>query len=312
MAVDQATQALLDMMSGAFPDISTLEATQVRAMMEEAPAVPGPEVMSVIDRTIPGPAGEIPVRLYRPALGTLSTILYFHGGGWVIGSLNTHDAGCRALANATGSLVVSVDYRLAPEHVFPAAADDSYAATAWVAANAKELDIDPARLCVMGDSAGGNLAAVVALMARDQQGPAIALQVGLYPVIDADLTRHSYVENAEGFFLSTAMMGWFWDLYLSDKSARSNPYASPIRANDLSGLPQSHIITAEHDPLRDEGEAYANALREAGVTSTNTRYGGMFHGFFNMGAFLPAAAQAFDDVTSVIRTAFASEVTRPH
>lgn len=222
--------------------------------------------------------------------------------------LDSHDNGCRTMANATGAVVVSVDYRLAPEHRFPAAAEDSLAATAWVAEHAAELDVDPTRLAVMGDSAGGNLALVVPLMARDAGGPAIALQVGIYPVAGADLDRPSYRENGGGgYYLTTADMAWFWDQYVPDVGERTNPFAAPLAEPDLSGLPPSHIVTGEHDPFRDEGEAYANRLRQAGVPSTNTRYGGMFHGFFNMGAVLPAAAQAIEDVASVVRRVLGSE-----
>jgi acetyl esterase len=227
--------------------------------------------------------------------------VYFHGGGWVIGDLESHDAGCRALANTTGAVVLAVDYRLAPEHPFPAALEDCLAATSWAASHAGELDVDPARLVVMGDSAGGNLAAAVPLMARAAGGPAIALQVGLYPVLSADFDSSSYRDNAEGFFLTREAMRWFWDQYVPHESDRRNPLAAPLEEPDLSGLPPSHIVTAEHDPLRDEGEAYANRLRQAGVASSNTRYGGLFHGFFNMGAILPLAAQAFDDVAGFLR-----------
>jgi acetyl esterase len=298
-------------MEGAFPPFEVSGAVAARANMDALPRLPGDPVHEVSDRRIEGPGGEIPIRVYRPGEGTRAVIVFFHGGGWAIGDLDSHDALCRSLANATGAVVVAVDYRLAPEHRFPAAADDSLAATQWVAAHREELDVDPARLAVMGDSAGGNLAHVVALMARDGDGPAIALQVGLYPVTSADLDRQSYVDNGTGYFLTRATMEYFWDEYVPDQGARTNPYAAPLAAPDLSGLPPSHIITAEHDPLRDEGEAYANRLREAGVTSTNARYGGMFHGFFNMASILPPAAQAFDDVASVLRRALDSQAVAP-
>jgi acetyl esterase len=298
-------------MEGAFPPFEVSGAVAARANMEALPGLPGDPVYQVVDRRIDGPGGEIPLRVYRPGPGTRAVIVFFHGGGWAIGNLESHDALCRSLANATGAVVVAVDYRLAPEHIFPAAADDSLAATKWVAEHSDELDVDPGRLAVMGDSAGGNLAAVVSLMARDSGGPAIAVQVGLYPVTSADLDRQSYVDNGTGYFLTRATMEYFWDLYVPDEGDRSNPYAAPLAATDLSGLPPSHIITAEHDPLRDEGEAYANALREAGVTSTNTRYGGMFHGFINMASILPPAAQALNDVASLLRQVLETEAVEP-
>jgi acetyl esterase len=298
-------------MEGAFPPLEETGAVVARANMKTLPRLPGDPVHQVSDRSIAGPGGDIPIRVYRPGTGTRPVIVFFHGGGWAIGDLDSHDALCRSLANATGAVVVAVDYRLAPEHRFPAAADDSLAATTWVAEHAAELDVDASRLAVMGDSAGGNLAAVVSLMARDHGGPSIAFQLGVYPVTSADLDRQSYHDNGTGYFLTTAGMRYFWDEYVPEESDRSNPYAAPLAAADLSGLPPSHIITAEHDPLRDEGEAYANRLRESGVSSTNTRYGGLFHGFLNMASILPSAAQALSDVASVLRAALGSEAVEP-
>jgi len=294
------------MMTSATPPVHTQDAASARAAVDALDRPPGPEVHQVMDRQIPGPAGPLPVRVYRPGSGTLPVIVYFHGGGWVICGLDSHDAGCRSLANATGAVVVSVDYRLAPEHPFPAAIEDCFAATAWVSGHSADLDIDPDRLAVMGDSAGGNLAAAVCLRARDAGGPDIAFQVGVYPALAGDVAFPSQEENAEGYFLTQADMEWYWHHYVPEPADRRNPLAAPLLASDLGGLPPSHIVTAEHDPLRDEGEAYANRLREAGVPSTNTRYGGMIHGFFNMGAVLPAAAQAFDDTAAILRRALRS------
>ena len=288
-------------MTAFFPPLRSLPVEESRAILRDAPRPEGPPIHQVENRTIPGPGGELAVRIYRPGVGLRAVIVYFHGGGWVVCDLDSHDRACRSLADATGATVVSVDYRLAPEHPFPAAADDGLAATSWVAAHADELGVDPNRLAVAGDSAGGNLAAAVPLMARAAGGPRIAFQLGIYPVLAADFDTPSYRENAERYFLTRSDMEWFWDQYVPVRADRTNPIAAPLSEPDLTGLPPSHIITAEHDPLRDEGAAYANRLREAGVPSTNTRYGGMFHGFFAMGALLPTAEQAFADVTGVLR-----------
>jgi acetyl esterase len=221
--------------------------------------------------------------------------VYFHGGGFVICDLDSHDGACRRLANATGSVVVSVDYRLAPEHRWPAAAEDAYAATGWAADRAEELGIDATRLALAGDSAGGNLTAVAALMARDRGGPALAFQLLVYPVIDLGASRSEYPsqrENAEGYFLTVAHMEWYRAQYLADDANGEEPYASPIKAASLAGLPPACVVTAEMDPLRDEGEAYGRALQAAGVPVTIHRAPGMFHGFFNMDAVLDGSKDA--------------------
>lgn len=237
----------------------------------------------IIDRTIPGPGGEIPVRIYDPGLeGPLPVIVYFHGGGWVLGDLHTHNALCNALCAITRSLVIAVDYRLAPEHVYPAACDDCYAATRWAHENAADLGGDPERLVVAGDSAGGNLAAVVSLMARERGGPALKLQVLVYPITDCDLETESYRENAEGYLLTRDLMRWFWELYTPGFERAAEPHASPLRSPDLSGLPPAVVFTAEYDPLRTEGERYAEALERSGNDVTHHAYAGHVHGFFRM------------------------------
>ena len=276
----------------------------LRQAMAAMPGSTGPvaDVARVENRTLPGPAGEIPVRIYAPSdARRLPAIVYFHGGGFVIGSLETHDGTCRSLANASGCMVVSVDYRLAPEHKFPAGPEDCYAAARWVVEKGAEIGADPARVAIGGDSAGGNLTAVVALMARDRRGPAFRHQLLVYPVTNHDFSTASYAENKQGYLLSLEMMRWFWNHYLERPEDGANPYASPLRAQSLAGLPPAHVITAEFDPLRDEGEALAARLKQAGVATTHTRYDGMIHGFFSMSAQLDAAKRAMAEAGAAVK-----------
>ncbi len=263
-------------------------------------------VEKIENRTIPGPAGEIAVRIYTPAGdGPLPVLVYFHGGGFVICDLDSHDSICRALANGGGCVVISVDYRLAPESPFPAAPEDCYAATCWAAEQPASAGFDASRLAVGGDSAGGNLSAVVALMARDRSGPRIAHQLLIYPVTDCAFDTPSYRENAEGYLLSREMMRWFWHRYLENPEDAANPMASPLRAEKLEGLPAATVITAEFDPLRDEGEAFAAKLEAAGVPMERTRYDGMFHGFFGMTDILDTAKVAVAQAGAALRKALA-------
>jgi acetyl esterase len=233
-------------------------------------------------------------------------LVYFHGGGWVIGDIDTHDNTCRELTNAAGCVVVSVDYRLAPEHKFPAPLEDCYAATAWVAEHAANLGADPARLAVGGDSAGGNLAAAVCLLARERGRRTIVHQLLIYPVTDHDYFTASYRDNAEGYLLTREAMEWFWNHYLRTPADGKDPLASPLRSNNLSGLPPATVITAEFDPLRDEGEAYGHRLRGAGVEATVTRYDGMIHGFFGLGAVLAQGKKAMEEAAERLRLRFAA------
>jgi acetyl esterase len=256
----------------------------------------GPEVASVQDLVVPGPAGDLRARRYEPATSA-ATILWLHGGGWVIGDIDSHDAMCRILANAAESTVIAIDYRRAPEDPFPAALEDAWAALRWAA------ELEPSRpLVVGGDSAGGNLAAVVALRARDRGGPAIALQALVYPVTDHDMTRPSYVENGGGDkFLGVQDMAWFWDHYLPDEAARDDPEASPLRAPDFSRLPPAIVVTAEYDPLRDEGRAYVERLRDAGVDVTHHHYDDMIHAFFSFVNIFARGNEAVEQVARDIR-----------
>lgn len=291
MPPSETVQLFIDALAGTFPDVGgdCIDPVEARRILAERPEIPLPpiEVASVEDSTIPGPAGEVPVRIYTPDGVTAepAVIVFSHGGGWALCGLDTHDRTTRRLAAELGAVVVSVDYRLAPEARCPAAAEDAYAATVWAQAHYR-----PRKLVVAGDSAGGNLSAVVALMARDRSGPAIDHQLLVYPVTDHAMDSPSYTENATGYFLTGAHMAWYWEQYLGPDGDGSHPYASPIRAEDLSGLPPATVLTAELDPLRDEGEAYAAALAAAGTPTEALRADGLFHGFFGLDEFLPEAA----------------------
>jgi acetyl esterase len=232
--------------------------------------------------------------------------VYFHGSGWVIANIDIADRATRSLANSTGCVVVSVNYQKAPEHKFPVPFDDCYAATTWVAANAAELGIDGGRIGVAGDSAGGNLAAAVCLKARDEDGPAIAYQVLIYPATDCGWDKRSCIENAEGYMLQRTTMEWFWNHYVRSPSDAENPLVSPLRAADVSGLPPALVVTAEFDPLRDDGELYADRLRDAGVPVRYTEYKGMIHGFYWMTGVLDQAQRLHDEIAEEVRSAFGS------
>ena len=308
MSLDPQAQAFLDQVKAmGLPPFEEMTVEQAREAILGMRELAGPpEAIDTEDRTVPSPDGDIPARIYIPAGdGPFPVLVYFHGGGWVIGSLETIDAPLRALANRAGCVVVSIDYRLAPDHKFPCAPEDSYAATRWVAEHAASFKGDPAHLAVGGDSAGGNLAAVVALMARDRGGPPISYQLLIYPVTNHDYSTPSYQENAEGYLLTKNSMVWFWNHYLQSAEDGRNPYASPLQAKDLSGLPPALVITAEYDPLRDEGEAYANRLRQAGVATETKRHDGMIHGFFQMAGVMDQGKQAIEEAAQGLRAAFA-------
>jgi acetyl esterase len=292
-------------------DMTPQEARQAVEAMRASVGEPE-RVASVEERTYSGPAGHLPIRIYTPAgTGPFPVLVYFHGGGWVVGSPNTVDASARAFANSARCIVASASYRLAPEHKFPAAADDADAALQWVAVNIASLNGDPSRLAVGGESAGANLAAVAAIRARERGAPRLAVQLLLYPVINHDFTTESYRDNAEGYLLTTQMMRWFWKQYLSDDSDGANPYASPLRTKSLRGLPPAAVYTAECDPLRDEGAAYAAKLEQAGVSVTYKCQPGLTHGFMGMAAALEPARQAREEAAATLRSAFArAEVGR--
>ncbi|MWK37536.1 alpha/beta hydrolase fold domain-containing protein [Actinomadura sp. J1-007] len=338
-------------MAAGFPPLGPdTDAADVRRALESNP-IPDIEplpVGRVEDRTIPGPGGPLPIRLYWPqtpptdgttarppgatsdqtaerlqgaptngmtarspgaasdsgeAAQRLPVVVFFHGGGFVLCGLDSHDRLCRALTAGSGAIVMAVDYRLAPEHPFPAAVEDARAAVAWASRNAAALGGDPARLAVAGDSAGGALAASACLHARDRGGPHVAFQLLIYPVTDAAQDTASYRDHAEGGFLTAAHMRWFWEQYLSDPAQAADPDASPLRADDLSGLPPACVLTAECDPLRDEGEAYAARLAEAGVPVQSRRFEGAFHGFASLDHVLPVAGEAQRIAAEALRNA---------
>jgi acetyl esterase/lipase len=306
MSLDPYAKRLLDMMAVASPKAGSRVTVEARresfrklmALSRSEAAVIG------LNQTIPGPAGPIPLRIYTPATtprATLPALVFFHGGGLVAGNLDTHDALCRTLAEGLGAKVVAVDYRLAPEHPFPAAIEDSFAATQWVFKNAAELEIDHKRIAVGGDSGGGTLAAVVTLMAREAGGPKIAFQLLLCPVLDFGDESPSRREFAEGYLLDRTTMQT--DLACYAPGDVMDPRVSPLRALDLAGLPPAAIHTAEFDPLRDEGAAYAGRLADAGVAVSHTCHLGLIHHFYGLATVIPSAATAMDSICREARAA---------
>ncbi|MDE2829771.1 MAG: alpha/beta hydrolase [Gemmatimonadota bacterium] len=265
-----------------------------------------PPIYHVADSAISSKTGEIPIRIYRPNEDQeLPLLMWFHGGGWVLGDLDTGEFKCRKLAHDVGCVVVSVDYRRAPETPFPGAIDDCFAATLWAASSADELGVDPSHIAVAGDSAGGNLAACVALRARDA-GLNLVFQLLVYPVIEANFDRTSYSNNAEGYLLTASAMKWFWDCYVPNIADRNHPDVAPIHASDLSGLPPALVMTAEFDPLRDEAEDYGQALKAAGVDTVTRRYIGMTHAFYMLPTETPVAEidAATNESIEALRWAF--------
>jgi acetyl esterase/lipase len=306
MPIDPQVEALLDEIAAlGAPPIHELSVTEAREVAEGMVVMAGDpiEVGSVRDITVPVDGGEIGARVYTPeGAGPHPIVMFFHGGGWVICSLDSHDNVARAICRDAAALVVSVDYRMAPEFRFPTAANDCFAATRWVADNAASLSGDAGRLAVCGDSAGGNLSAVVSQMARDAGGPALTFAALIYPAVDMTAQGGSLVENAKGYFLEREGMEWFANHYVSNEQ-RADPLASPLLHADLSGLPPCFITTCEFDPLRDEGEAYGSALRASGVHAENKRYEGLIHGAVNMAGLLDGGRQMIADVADRLRTA---------
>jgi len=308
MPVDPQIQALLDRGTG-LPATHTLPVDVARTQYETRIALMAPPagIAGVRDEMIDGPDGRLGLRIYTPhGTGPFPLLVFFHGSGFVLCSLDTHDGMCRNLCAGGGCVIASVDYRLAPEHKFPAGIDDCLHATRWAAAHAAELGADIRRIAVAGDSAGGNMAAVTALRTRDEGGPALCGQLLLYPVTDYHTPGTlSYEENAEGYGLTRDTMKWFWGHYLTDPLEGTHPHASPLRAPDLSGLPPSCVITAEYDPLRDEGELYAARLRVAGAPTVLSRYDGVNHGFMFWVGVVDKADAAMNEACGWLRGVFA-------
>ncbi len=303
MAVDPQVQTILDGLAAAdAPPLTEQTPDQVRESFAVMAALGVPEdVYAVEDSSVPGPAGDIPVRIYRPSDDRpLPALVWYHGGGFVIGDLDSHDAVCRSLANRAGCVVIAVDYRLAPEHPFPASPDDAVAAFDALRDRAADLGVDPDRMATGGDSAGGNLAAVVA---NERRG-AVAFQLLIYPVTDMNRTSQSYRDNAEGYLLSAELMGWFEGHYTGGANL-DDPRVSPLFTEDLSGVAPAFVLTAEFDPLRDEGEAYGKRLIDAGVPVTMQRYDGMIHGFLQMSAVIDAATDAIDEAAAALQASLA-------
>ncbi len=303
MALDEATTAFMTQLAeagtGPLHEMTPTEARQLSAALGEM-CGPGPEMARVEDHTVTSADGSFGVRVLVPDVALRAVIVYYHGGGWVIGAVDESDTLGRQLAERTGAAVVLVDYRLAPENPYPAAVVDSWAALEWTEARLTDIAGGRVPLIVAGDSAGGNLAAIMAQRAAGAGAPEIALQVLVYPVTDADVDNATYTDPANQLLLTRDSMIWFWDLYAPDVAARANPDASPIKATDLSGLPPAVVLTAEHDVLRDEGEAYAARLADAGVPVAHRRFDGQMHGFFTLVNLLPGSAAGIDYVVDQI------------
>ena len=304
MALDSATARFLEQMAEGHAkplrECTPGEARTTFSKLAEL-AGPAPAMERVEERTIEGPDGQARLRILVPIQNPRGVMVYYHGGGWVIGSIDEYDTVARKLAERTSCAVVLVEYRLAPEHRYPAAVDDSFAALKWVGNHFTDIAGQEVPLIVAGDSAGGNLAAVMAIRARDRSGPPIALQVLIYPVTDADLDRPSYSNPENDLLLTRDGMIWFWDHYLPESSRRTEPDASPLQAENLSGLPSAIVLTAEYDVLRDEGEAYAARLQEAKVPTDLQRYAGQMHGFFTL-LMLPGSELAFQQIVKAVKT----------
>lgn len=307
MALDPQVQAMLEQMEKAgAPPMHTLSPKEARAAHLARRKAKGEEVGQIIDRTIPGPNGDIPIRIYYPRQQKdvkWPILVYYHGGGWVIGSIESHDAVCRSLTNGAECIVVSVDYRLGPEHKFPAALEDSFAALEWISEQAESFGGDHTKIAVGGDSAGGNLATVCTIKAKENQSPKVMYQLLIYPSTGVGPTQ-SNEENGEGFILTKDLMDWFRKHYLNHPDDAKNPYFSPYLYDDVSGLPSAFVITAEYDMLRDDGKAYANKLAAAGVPVSYRDYPGMIHGFIGMANVLDQGKRALEDASQALRKAF--------
>jgi acetyl esterase len=307
----QVTALLQELIASGRPSSMSLPLLEGRRNFTElfASLAERPDIAQVREVAIPGAGGDLPTRLYAPSsAGPLPVLMYFHGGGWVFGGAEAFDGLARSLARASGALVVAPEFRLAPEHPFPASLEDCFIAATWVEAHAEELGGDGTRLAAAGESSGANLAAAVTLRAKEAGRPRLEFQLLMYPAVDPSLSTASYEENAEDPFLSKAEMTWYWDRYLGPHGDRANPHAAPLNAPDLRGLPPAYIVTAGHDVLRDEGEAYAQRLRDAGVPVTVARYPDMVHGFLSMTRHLDTAGIALKEAGKAVADAFGARV----
>ncbi|MGD0865032.1 MAG: alpha/beta hydrolase [Rhizomicrobium sp.] len=310
MPLDPIMKAFLDQMAAQEgPQMYELPPAQAREMFAALMQLAGPKdvpIGKVANLTCPGPGGDIPLRIYTPVAAggeVLPALVFFHGGGWVIGNIDTHDGLCRMFANEAGVTVISVEYRLAPEHKFPAAIEDAYAAVTWIEANASDIGIDPNRLAVGGDSAGGGLAASVAQIALKNGGPTIDYQMLLFPVARIGSDTNSMRERAKGYFLERAALDWFFAHYLGEDADRSDPRMSPLAATDVAGLPPAYIMVAGFDPLHDEGVEYAEKLKAAGVSVSVAEYPDLVHDFIYLQAVLPQAPLAVKGAAAALRGA---------
>lgn len=314
MPLDPVVKAFLDQLAQVpGPKTWEMSAPEARASFDGMMELVGPKdvpIGKVVNQTVPGPDGDIPIRIYTPVAAggePLPALIFFHGGGFVIGDLETHDGLCRLLANEASCRVIAVDYRLAPEHKFPAAIDDAYAATSWIEANAASLGVDANRLAVGGDSAGGGLAAAVAQMMQAKGKTKLAFQMLLFPVTHIGADTVSMRDFAEGYFLEMRTLNWFYDYYAPNAEDRNDPRASPLLSEDLSGLPPAYVVVAGFDPLHDEGVAYAEKLRDAGVRVTLDDYPDMVHDFIYMQNVLPQAPDALKTAAAALAAAFSAE-----
>jgi len=307
MPLDPQAKQVLDQLAAlGLPPNHLVSPAQARLNMKSRPRAAGPEVAKVEDRLIPGPRVELPVRIYTPAgTGPFPILVWYHGGGWVVGDLDTHDQTCRFIAREAGVRVLAVAYRRAPEHPFPAPLEDAAATVRFAIENAGRLGADAARVAVGGDSAGGNLAAAAARLLAQGDGPAPAFQLLIYPVTDLSRKRRSYELFHDGFFLTESHMDWYRDNYLADEADALDPRASPLLAGDVAGLPPAHVAVAGFDVLRDEGEEYARRLEEASVPVTLSRHTGLIHGFANAVGVGRSSRAAMREVTSALRAALA-------
>jgi acetyl esterase len=307
MALDEQSAAMLQAMSSLAPvPLEQLSIAEAREFANNFPVLGSQPVMAVEDLHAALPGRKLRIRLYRPSEARLPLVVFFHGGGWTLSSVESYDAVCRQLANRSGCAIAALDYRLAPEHKFPAAVDDGTDAISWLIANGEDFNLDVSRIAVAGDSAGGNIATAVALRDSESTTRQVSFQALIYPVTEYEFDRPSMRSDWSGYPLSAETVKWFWSHYLSADADTLNPLVAPMTAPDLSRMPATLVITAEDDPVRDQGEAYARRLSDEGVQVTLSPYPGVFHGFFQMLGMLDKASEAVEEAASALRLALAA------